>query len=78
MGYASQPNPAFGYSMGMAEGPLAGGTGSMAGPKIQGLGMFRQGQGPADSSGWTPTILYLLGLVVAEMIVVHLISRMLR
>ena len=78
MGYASQPNPAFGYSMGMAEGPLAGGQGGMAGPKLQGLGMFRQGQGAPGSSGWTPTIVYLLVMVVVEMIVIHLMSRMLR
>ena len=79
MGYASYPNPAFGYFRGVgSEGPLAGGQGSMAGPKLQGLGFLSQGQGAAGSSGWTPTILYLIGFVIVEMIVVHLMSRMLR
>ena len=79
MGYASYPNPSFGYFRGVgSEGPLAGGQGSNMGPKMQGLGIFSQGQGPAGSSGWTPTILYLLGFVIVEMIIVHLMSRMLR
>src|SRR5215472_7565452 len=57
MGYASQPNPAFGYYRGVgSEGPLAGGQGSMAGPKLQGLGIFSQGQGPPGATGWDPSI----------------------
>ena len=80
MGYASYPNPAFGYYRGGgSEIPLAGGQGSMAGPKLQGLGIFSQGQGTPGSSGsWNPTIAYLFVLIIAEMIVVHILSRMLR
>jgi len=79
MGYASQPNPAFGYFRGVgSEGPLAGGQGSNMGPKVQGLGFLSQGQGPPGSSGWDPTITYLLVLVVAEMVIFGFISRMLR
>jgi hypothetical protein len=79
MGYASYPNPAFGYfrSAG-SEGPLAGGQGSNMGPKMQGLGIFSQGQGPAQGSTWDPTILYLFALIIVEMVVVGLISRALR
>jgi hypothetical protein len=77
--YASYPNPAFGYFRGVgSEGPLAGGQGSMAGPKLQGLGFLSQGQGSPGSSGWDPTIVYLLILIVVEMVVFGFISRMLR
>ena len=80
MGYASYPNPAFGYyrSAG-SEGPLDKGQGSMAGPKIQGLGFLSQGQGkPGGMSDWDPSIGYLFLLVIGEMIVFGLISRALR
>lgn len=79
MGYASYPNPAFGYYRGMSEGPLAGGQGSMMGLKDQGKSLFSQGQGPpGGAAGWDPTIAYLFVFVVAEMIVFGFISRMLR
>ena len=79
MGYASYPNPSFGYFRGVgSEGPLSGGQGSMAGPKFQGLGFLSQGQGAPGSSGWDPTIVYLLILIVVEMVVFGFISRMLR
>lgn len=80
MGYASYPNPAFGYFRGTgSEGPLAGGQGSNMGPKLQGMGIFSQGQGaPGSGSGWDPTIVYLFLLILAEMIVFGFISRMLR
>jgi len=80
MGYsASQPNPSFGYYQGMANGPYAGGQGSMAGPKLQGLGFFSQGQGATASAGsWDPTIVYLILLTIGEMVVFGIISRMLR
>jgi len=79
MGYAAYPNPAFGYYRGVgSEGPLAGGQGSMAGPKLQGLGFLSQGQGAPGSSGWDPSIVYLFLLVIAEMFVFGFISRTLR
>jgi len=80
MSYASYPNPAFGYYRGAgAEGPLYGGQGGMAGPKIQGLGFLSQGQGrPGGGSSWDPTIGYLFLLIIAEMFVFGFISRMLR
>jgi hypothetical protein len=78
VGYASQPNPAFGYFRGIAEGPFDKGQGSMMGLKEQGKGFFSQGQGPPGASGWDPTIVYLFILVVAEMFVFGVISRMLR
>jgi hypothetical protein len=48
------------------------------GPKLQGLGVFSQGQGPANGSSWDPSIAYLFLLVIAEMVVFGLISRALR
>jgi hypothetical protein len=78
-GQWSAPSSAFGYYRG---GPVftPGGTynpgGSpMAGPSIQGLGVFSQGQGAPGSGGWHPTILYLLALVIAEVIVFGFLSR---
>ena len=51
----------------------------MAGTKGGALGsLLSGGQGAPGSSGWEPTIVYLLILVVAEMIVFGFISRMLR
>jgi hypothetical protein len=78
-GFYSRPSSSLGYWRGVgSEGPLAGGQGSMAGPKVQGLGTFMQGQGPSGSMGWEPTILYLFVLVIAEMMVFGFISRALR
>jgi hypothetical protein len=80
MGWANQPNPSAGYYQGLGEGPFVGGQGSMAGPKVQGLGFFSKGQGPtsATAGAWDPTIIYLLLLTLGEMVVFGIISRMLR
>jgi hypothetical protein len=79
MGWANQPNPSQGYYQGLANGPYTGGQGSMAGPKLQGLGFFSAGQGATASAGsWDPTIVYLLLLTIGEMVVFGIISRMLR
>ena len=80
MGYASYPNPAFGYYRGAgSEGPLWKGQGSGMGPKLQGLGIFSQGQGaPGGGGSWDPSIAYLFVLVIAEMFIFALVSRMLR
>jgi hypothetical protein len=37
-----------------------------------------QGQGSATGSGWQPTVIYLLLLVLAEMIIFGFIARVLR
>lgn len=79
MGFANQPPQSQGYYKGVGEGPFAGGQGSMAGPKLQGLGFFSSGQGaPASAGSWDPTIVYLLLLTIGEMVVFGVISRMLR
>lgn len=80
MGWAAnQPNQSAGYYQGVANGPYVGGQGSMAGPKIQGLGFLSAGQGkPGTVGSWDPTIIYLLLLTIGEMVVFGVISRMLR
>ena len=79
-GFYSRPSSSFGYWRGGgSEIPLAGGQGGMAGPKLQGLGVFSQGQGALGSaSGWEPTVLYLFILIIVEMIVFGFIARSLR
>lgn len=79
-GFYGRPSSSFGYWRGGGgEIPLAGGQGSNMGPKNQGLGMFSQGQGDtAGGNGWHPTVIYLLGLIIAEMIVFGFIARALR
>jgi hypothetical protein len=80
-GFYSRPSSSLGYWRGGGSDgvPLAGGQGSNMGPKNQGLGFFSQGQGSmGDGSGWEPTVVYLLILIVAEMFVFGFIARMLR
>lgn len=78
-GFYSRPSASLGYWRGGgSEIPLAGGQGSMAGPRVQGFGIFSQGQGAPGGSGWEPTVVYLLILIIAEMIVFGFISRALR
>ena len=59
---------------------LYGGSGSGMGVPAQGTASLGQGLGPITgmAGGWEPSVLYLLFLVIAEMIAVHLLSRMLK
>lgn len=68
----SSPTASFGYYRGS---PQFLGTGSGMGPAVQGNSQFAQGQGTGSTSGWTPTILYLFVLIVAEMFVFGILSR---
>ena len=70
----SYPNGAFGYWRGQ---PLAGGSGSGMGQANQGAGLLSQGLGSV-TSGWEPTVLYMLGLIVVEMIAFHVVGRLLK
>lgn len=77
MGFGSYSNPSssFGYYRGW---PLAGGQGSGQGVNMAGTSVFSAGQGTTNSgngSGWSPTILYLFALIVAEMFVFAFIGR---
>jgi hypothetical protein len=64
--YFASPTQSFGYYRGT---PYYGGSGSGMGPNMAGNGVFSAGQGNAGNSGWSPTILYMLALVILEMIV---------
>lgn len=79
-GYYAQPSPSFGYWRGgMSDGPLAYGQGSGRGQANSGAGMFPQGSGPPGGGGaWSPTLTYLLVLVVAEMAVFGWLCKVLK
>jgi hypothetical protein len=59
---------------------LAGGSGSGMGTRMQGTGALGQGIGSIASLGgaWEPSIPYLFALAIAEMVVFHVIGRMLK
>ena len=50
------------------------------GQATQGVGMMPAGTGAVNVAGqsWHPTILYLLGLLIAEMIVFGFVGRILK
>jgi hypothetical protein len=73
-GTYAAPSSAFGYYRGAPLYTPGVGT-SMNGPTVQGLGVFSQGQGAPGSSGWHPTIIYLLGLVIVETVVFGWLCR---
>ena len=72
-------NQAWGYQRtgtGVA-GLATAGKGEYGVPQ-QGVGMASQGTVRAVGADWHPTILYLLGLVIAEMFVFGILGRILR
>lgn len=68
------PTSSFGYYRGS---PQFMGQGSQQGVSMAGNGVFAPGQGPSASpeTAWSPTILYLFLLVIAEMVVFGILSR---
>lgn len=68
------PSASFGYYRGS---PQFGGDGSNQGVPMAGNGVFAAGQGPVSAlkDSWTPTIMYLFVLIIAEMFVFGLIGR---
>jgi hypothetical protein len=70
----SKPSSSFGYYRGW---PIYGGDGSGQGVEMAGTNVFSAGQGNNTSAGsaWTPTILYLFVLVIAEMFVFAFLAR---
>jgi hypothetical protein len=75
--YFALPTSSFGYYRGSPEymGGARGGGGQ--GNNMAGTNTFAQGQGPnqGQSSGWNPTILYMIGLIILEMIIFGIIAR---
>lgn len=87
MGFASFPAsggyPNSSYGIWRGTDISGGGSGSGMGPAQQGTGRLPQGWGSIGSLGsmggaWEPSIWYLFALVVAEMVIFHVISRMLK
>lgn len=76
--YFSAPTSSFGYYRGA---PQVGGgaqSGGGQGPVMAGTNTFSQGQGPVGGqggTGWNPTILYLIALIILEMVVFGIIAR---
>jgi len=71
------PPQALGYTRGSDF--IGGGSGSGMGMAAQGTASLGQGLGSIGNMAgeWEPSIPYLIGLVIAEMIVFHILSRML-
>lgn len=75
----AQPNQAFGYARsGTGVAGLPTGWKGEYGMATQGVGMASQGQVKVAGTDWHPTILYLIGLVIVEMIVFGILAKMLR
>jgi len=74
----ANPNSSFGYWRG--SDLQAGGTGSGMGQANSGTGVLSQGFGSVGqlASSWEPSVLYLLGFVVLEMIAFHILGRLLK
>lgn len=74
MSQFSAPSSSFGYYRGW---PIFGGDGSGQGVTMAGSNVFSAGQGQntAEGTSWSPTILYLFVLIIAEMFVFGIISR---
>ena len=71
------PAGELGYTRGMDF--QAGGSGSGMGTSAQGTAALSQGIGPLGAAGtWEPSVLYLIGLVIGEMILFHILSRVLK
>lgn len=74
--YFAQPTSSFGYYRGSPKYMGGAQDGGGMGPQMAGTNVFSQGQGSqAGTGGWSPTILYLFALVVAEMIIFGFIAR---
>lgn len=71
------PPQGLGYTRGSDF--IGGGSGAGAGMPAQGTASLGQGLGSITSMAgdWEPSTLYLIGLVIGEMIVFHILSRVL-
>lgn len=75
--YFAQPTSSFGYYRGNPQFMGGAQAGGGQGPNMAGSNTFAQGQGPQGQTGtgWNPTILYMLGLIIAEMVVFAVLAR---
>jgi hypothetical protein len=75
--YFAAPTSSFGYYRGAPQFGGGAHSGGGQGNQVAGSNTFAQGQGPTgqQTSGWNPTILYMIGLIILEMIVFGIIAR---
>jgi hypothetical protein len=45
------------------------------GNQVAGNNQFAQGQGAVSTGSWSPTILYMFGLIILEMVVFGILAR---
>jgi len=78
VGRANFPPGGIGYMRGSDF--IAEGSGAGAGIMAQGTSSLGQGLGSvgAVAGQWEPSVLYLIGLVIGEMIFFHILSRILK
>jgi len=76
-GRGTYPQQGIGYTRG--QDFQAGGSGSGAGIMAQGTAGLGQGLGSLGSiaGAWEPSVLYLVGLIIGEMIAFHILGRVL-
>ena len=77
--WTARPSSSTGYWRGGgSESPLAYGQGSGYGQPVQGIGILPPGSGAQGGTGWTPTVVYLLLFVLAEMVIFKCLEAALR
>jgi hypothetical protein len=69
---ASSPTSSWGYYRGT---PYYGGDGSGMGQNVAGNSAFASGQGVTSDTGWEPSIPFLLGFIVLEMVIFAYLGR---
>lgn len=77
-GRNTYPAQGLGYTRGSDF--QAGGSGSGMGEMAQGTSQLGQGLGSVGgmAGDWEPSVLFIFGLVIAEMIFFHILSRVLK
>ena len=73
--FISAPTASFGYYRGAPQYMGGAQAGGGSGPSMAGANEFAQGQGPTGTTAWSPTILYMFALIIAEMVVFGILSR---
>lgn len=74
--YFSAPTSSFGYYRGSPQYGGGAQAGGGYGNNMAGKNQFAPGQGPVGTSGaWSPTILYMFGLIIGEMIVFGILAK---
>ena len=77
-GRSAYPAQHTGYTRASSTNFEFGGAGSGQGAMAQGTAGLTTGIGPINVGSWEPSVLYLIGLVVGELIFFHLLGRVLK